>query len=333
VHDDGKVIARGRDVATLRGTAANGLLTDAPAATRELGRQAAEWGREGITSWDFGDLPEEVTIERAGIQMRAWPALIDDGRSVSMRALDSHHAAERATRAGIRRLIMLRFPDEMRYLADQLPGWQAMSLDAAAMGIDGASLRDMLLHRIIDTSFLPDGKTVRNAAAFEARISGGWHNLQDATERTCAVVGRALRARHALEEMLCDLRAPLFAEPRHEIAEHLAHLLPDTFVIDAPGEWFERLPRYLSAVQLRIEKLSNGKLARDRQLAAEIEPLWRQCLQRQDSHRRQGIDDPELELYRWMLEELRVSLFAQELGAAIRISRKRLDEQWRRVAP
>jgi ATP-dependent helicase HrpA len=115
-----------------------------------------------------------------------------------------------------------------------------------------------------------------------------------------------------------------------DIRQQLEALLPAGFLIETPWNWLQHVPRYLRAISLRITKLSGG-LPRDRQHTDTIAPRWRQHQERLAQHRQRGMDDPELAHYRWMIEELRVSLFAQELGTSIPISVQRLDKQWQRV--
>src|SRR4029078_7258098 len=103
------------------------------------------------------------------------------------------------------------------------------------------------------------------------------------------------------------------------------------FIVDTPPSWLEQYPRYLSAIELRLRKLLNAGLTRDPDASAPITPLWEQVIARRAVNRAEGIVDPELETYRWMLEELRVSLFAQELKTAVPVSAKRMEGQWEKV--
>ena len=117
-----------------------------------------------------------------------------------------------------------------------------------------------------------------------------------------------------------------------DIRGQLAALLPPGFLTATPWRWLAHYPRYLKAISLRLNKLAGG-LPRDRQNQELIASRWAAYQQRAEEHRRGGADDPELVQFRWMIEELRVSLFAQELGVSVPVSPQRLDKQWSRVAP
>jgi ATP-dependent helicase HrpA len=146
-----------------------------------------------------------------------------------------------------------------------------------------------------------------------------------------ALVSRVLASRHAIAIRLGDRPPPAWAATAADIREQLLFLLPKGFIGSTPYEQLRHLPRYLDAVVRRLEKLQNAGLARDARWMAEVAPPWRRYL---DRARQNGSDrpaDPALTTYRWMLEEFRVSIFAQELGTASPVSARRLDEQWAKV--
>jgi ATP-dependent helicase HrpA len=111
----------------------------------------------------------------------------------------------------------------------------------------------------------------------------------------------------------------------------LAHLVYKGFIARIPWEHLQHLPRYVRGVVIRLKKLTNAGLARDQASMEVVTPLWEQYLRRLEKHRKQGVKDPELLVYRWMIEELRVSLFAQELKTSIPISVQRVEKQWEKV--
>ena len=117
-----------------------------------------------------------------------------------------------------------------------------------------------------------------------------------------------------------------------DIREQLSRLVRPRFLVETPWEWLQHYPRYLAAMRLRLDKLAGPGLARDQRNFQQLEPFWRNYLDRSETHAEQGTSDAELERFGWMLEELRVSLFAQELGTAITVSAKRLEQQWSKVS-
>jgi ATP-dependent helicase HrpA len=122
--------------------------------------------------------------------------------------------------------------------------------------------------------------------------------------------------------------APAWRDAFVDIRRQLQLALPRGFVIKTPSHWLPHLPRFVRAIRVRLEKLRDSGLNRDLAGLVQIGPMFQQYLERQSEHERAGVVDPELEKYRWMLEELRVSLFAQELKTSIPISVQRLDRQW-----
>jgi ATP-dependent helicase HrpA len=115
-----------------------------------------------------------------------------------------------------------------------------------------------------------------------------------------------------------------------DVEEQLHELIYPGFLLGTPPEWLPHLPRYLQAVERRLQRLEHDP-ARDRQPANQIGPFWERCRRRLETARGNGAIDPRFEEYRWMVEEYRVSLFAQELGTAKPVSEKRLERLWSEI--
>ena len=124
---------------------------------------------------------------------------------------------------------------------------------------------------------------------------------------------------------------PLLEQSVQEMRQHLNELIYNGFIADTPPQWLPHYPRFLKAIEIRLRKLGSAGLVRDQNASAQIAPLWRQYQERRRENEQREIVDPELEQYRWMLEELRVSLFAQELKTSMPISVKRLEAQWAKL--
>ena len=172
---------------------------------------------------------------------------------------------------------------------------------------------------------------IRTQAEFVRVAEEGWRRLNTATKEVCEVVGRTLAEYQPLQQKLGESFAPMLHPAIRDMKEQLGHLVYKGFIVRIPWEWMQHLPRYIEAVAVRLKKLTNAGLARDEQVMETIVPLWKQYLARLEKHRRDGVRDPELMVYRWMIEELRVSLFAQELRTAIPISAQRAERQWEKV--
>jgi ATP-dependent helicase HrpA len=293
--------------------------------------EESPYHRDNLARWDFGDLPASVEVKRAGMTLRGYPALIDHGGVVSMRLLDSPEAAATAHRRGVRRLFMLQLDKEMRHLAQTLPEFARMALYYKPIGTTD-ELREDLMSAIADRAFGDDGD-IRTQSAFTDRAGVAWKQLAVAKTEVSQIAMQTLGEHHALTLKLSSPLPPLWAAAANDVRQQLAHLVPRRFVTRTPPQWLVHLPRFLKAAHVRLNKLGDAGHVRDAQRSAEIAPLWNQYVARRERHAAEGVIDPALEQYRWMLEELRVSLFAQELKTSIPVSAKRLEAQWQLVKP
>lgn len=326
VDDAGRQIAMGRDLNAIR---------------RRLGLQARasfaaspppEYHRDGLTRWNFGDLPERIELHQQGTTLNGYPALIEAGNSVSLRLFDLPDAAEEAMRGGLRRLFMLQVNHELEYLERSLPDLDRLCLYYSTIGRCD-DLKDDLLIAIANHAFFGSDSParIRTRDAFAARAEAGWRNLPAAGAEAADLIGQTLEAYHAVDLALSQEFPPLWTDSIRDMEDQVAHLVYRGFIVRTPFQWLRQLPRYLRGLDLRFQKLADAGLTRDVQALHEIQPLWSQYKSMAARHREQGIHDPALEQYRWMLEELRISLFAQELKSLAPVSSRRLTEIWELV--
>jgi ATP-dependent helicase HrpA len=160
----------------------------------------------------------------------------------------------------------------------------------------------------------------------------GRRNILPAVQEVTKLVQALFEAYHELRLTLEQPRPATWKYALDDLHQQLAELLPDGFLTATPWDWLQHHPRYLKAMNLRLKKIATSGIPRDRQSHDQIYPRWEALQQRTADHRRRAVDDPELAHFRWMLEELRVSLFAQELGTSLPVSPQRLDKQWNKVA-
>jgi ATP-dependent helicase HrpA len=321
---EGKAVAEARDLGQLR---------------EELGESAElglkdisdpRFAREGLTTWDFDELPESVEIQRRGLSLRAFPALVDRGQRVSLQLADSADRAARETRAGLRRLFALAAARELKAQTAWLPGLDQWRLYAATLP-DAGRLAEQLADLIADRAFLADQPLPRTQAEFEAQLRRGRNRIAAAVQDVTNLAGPLLEAYHQARVALEQTVAPRFQYAVVDIRSQLDHLVSGGFLTLTPWEWLLHYPRYLRAIRQRLEKLTSDGLLRDQRSCGLLARRLRAYEQRVESHRQQDLVDPELLHYRWMLEEYRVSLFAQKLGTSLTVSEKRLDEQWDKV--
>jgi len=282
------------------------------------------------TRWDFGALPELLEVRRGGQTLIGFPALVDDGDAVRVEVFDEPDVAQARHREGLRRLCALQIRDALKYLEKNIPGLQAMG--AAYLGVDkdrGGGTLDELRAQLIDLSldraFLQDPLPT-DAAAFERRVADGRGRLNLIAAEIARSAGAVLAEFAAAQRKLKDARPP--ADVAADIAQQLQRLVGRRFLTDTPYAQLQHLPRYLKAVQLRLDKLRNDP-ARDAARLAELRPqeqrFWRLVAERK------GVQDARLQELRWLLEELRVSFFAQELRTPQPVSLKRLDKCWAQI--
>jgi len=159
---------------------------------------------------------------------------------------------------------------------------------------------------------------------YELRMAAGRrHRLLELGREVAELAGRILAAYQKVALLVAKIPSgPMLKD----VQDQLANLMGPHFVTETPNQWLIHFPRFLRAIEVRL-----GKQGRDAEKLAEIAPFWQAFLERSKKHREQHIHDPELETYRWMIEELRVSLFAQELKTSIPVSVKRLEKQWEKV--
>src|SRR4051812_28295594 len=316
VDAGGKQLAMGRDLDALR----KQLGVQVRSTFSELSHP--KYTREEVVAWDFGDLPQSVEVSRHGMKLMAYPALAAENGRVSLKLFDSPQEARLSHLGGLRKLLTHELRDEIKYLANNLPDIQQMCLHYATLG-PCQQLKDDLVGETINRSFLFDAN-VRTAMEYELRKTAGRrHRLLEVGREVSELAGRILPA----DQRGAGVLAELPAAPRAQDGEgELGPLKTPHFVTDTPNEWLIHFPRYLKALEVRL-----GKPGKDPEKLAEINPLWQGYLERSKRHREQHMHDPELEVYRWMIEELRVSLFAQELKTSIPVSVKRLERQWDKV--
>ena len=323
VDERGEEIASGRDVARLQAK----LADRARAALAAMPEH--EFNRTELTDWDFGDLPRTVEMKRAGATVVGHPALADENGVATLRLFDDRDAAERSHRFGLRRLFRAHFNREFRAQGRILPGFDQMAVAFAPIG-SAEALRESILLRVAERAFLPDNALVRERAEWERRLDFGWNRLEGSAREVCGVVAQLLAQRQAVAQAL-ETPAPAERAPaRADITRQLANLTPPGFLATAPWSALSRYPVYFAAMRERLSRLA-GAERRDAELQAQVRPFEDAMIRKAQEHAQRGIVDPELERLRWMIEEFRVSLWAQKLGTAESVSGPRLEKQWAKV--
>jgi ATP-dependent helicase HrpA len=318
VDEHGRQIAMGRNLAQLRAD----LGEAAGERFAELAQGQAP--SEKVTGWEFGDIEEVAEIRRGSQTLIGYPALVDRGDAVSLEVYDSASKAREAHRAGLRRLFMLQLKEQARYVEKSLPGLQAMAMQFTAFGA-ADELRAQLVAASFDRACMQD-PLPRTRAEFERRRDDARSRVTLLAHEIARLAGTILGEHAALQKKLQQM-SKAFATQCRDVQDAAARLLSKGFIEHTPYERLQHFPRYLKAMALRLDKL-RAEPQRDARLAAELAPLHAQWQREQQKQARSGEPDAKLDQFRWLLEELRVQLFAQELKTPVPVSVKRLTKMW-----
>ncbi|MFN3296697.1 DUF3418 domain-containing protein, partial [Caldimonas sp.] len=276
------------------------------------------------TDWTFGELPELMELQRGSQSLVGFPALIDKGSHVEIEVFDEPEVAAVRHRVGLRRLVALQIREPLKYLEKNIPDLQKMAVAYMSLGTSD-ELREQIIEVALDRAFLHD-PLPQNEAAFRARIEQGRPRLNLIAQEVARLAGMVLAEYQAALRKLKDSRPP--KEVADDLAGQLQRLMGKRFLAVTPYAQLVHFPRYLKAIVMRLDKL-RGDPARDAARLAEVKPLEQRYQRRLAELKGQG--DARLEEFRWLLEELRVSLFAQELRTPQPVSVKRLEKAWAQV--
>ena len=318
IDDGGQELAGGRKLHELQ---------------QQLGQAAAvtfrdntqEFERDNVTVWDIGTLPESIKFARGKQQLTGYLGLQKekDGR-IALRLFDTTEAAEQAHRQGVIELMKLQLKEQVKDLNKGIQGFTQAAMLLKHINAD--TLRDDLTQAVCDRAFIGEDELPRNEKAFKEQI-------KRARSRLPAVKEALSRYLQETAAAYAELNGKLGKHPlTHLMRQRLQTLLAAGFATRTPWAQWPRLPIYLKAMTLRLEKYS-GNPARDAAREADIQELEQMWQEKTDSLIKQGLPISDgLAEFKWMIEELRVSLFAQELKTPYPVSVKRLLKEWERVA-
>ena len=296
---------------------------DAHSARLPMARPVADTA--SYTTWAFGELPELMEIRKAGQTLIGFPALIDRGTHVEIEVFDEPDLAAAKHRGGLRRLVSLSIKEPLKYLEKNIPDLQKMAVAYMPLGAL-EELRGQIIDVALERAFLVDPLPT-NEQAFKARVEEGRSRLNLIAQEVARLAGTVLADYAAATRKLKDSKPP--KDVAEDIQSQLQRLCGKRFVATTPWVQLQHLPRYLKAITLRLDKLRSDP-SRDALRLAELRPLEQRYVRKLAELK--GMTDPRLTEYRWLLEELRVSLFAQELRTPQPVSAKRLDKVWAQLS-
>ncbi len=273
------------------------------------------------TAWTFGELPELMEVRKGGTSLVGFPALIDHTDAVAIEVFDEPEVAATRHRAGLRRLFALQIRDALKYLEKNIPEQQKMAVAFMPLGTQ-EELRGQIVNVALDRAFLLDPLPT-DEAAFRQRVEEGRGRLTLIANEVARLAGAILVEYAAAARKIKDTRS--HPEAGADATQQLQRLMPAQFLERTPWPQLQHFTRYLKAITLRLDKV-RADPARDAARLAELRPqeqrYWRLVAERK------GVVDTRMQELRWLLEELRVSFFAQELRTPQPVSVKRLDKLW-----
>jgi len=307
LDDDGRQLAMDRDLAALKrehGSRTQAVLQE-------------ELDYEKHAGWTLGDLPELMEIDRGGHTLVGYPALVDAGDAVTLQVFDSPEKARELHRAGVLRLLAIAFRDRIRDLERSL-----------ARDVVLGPLKGEVIAAALARTFLQDSVPTLQAE-FARRLDEGRARFTLIAQEIARTAGGILAERAALEKKL-NAMAKGFPSQTEDVKQQMARLLGSGWLARTPWERLQHLPRYLKAASMRLDKL-RADPARDARLAGELAALEQPYRREAAARARHGELEAPFQQFGWLLEELRVSLFAQELKTPVPVSVKRLAKLWQTV--
>jgi ATP-dependent helicase HrpA len=327
IDEHGRQLGMGRNLAQLRAE----LGVQAQKTFQQLAEKDAEVAvglADEITDWDFGALPELLEIRRGGQSLVGYPALVDHGAFCSVEVFDEPDEALAQHRDGLRRLFRLQLREQVKYLEKSLATLQTTQIQAGTVPAladawDGfEDLRDQIVTAALDRTCLAE-PWPKDRAAFVARKDEARGRLTLIAQEIARLVTSIVQDAAPIARRLVQVRA--FPAVVADVEQQMARLFARRFIVNTPAVALAHYPRYLKAIAARLDKLKSDPgrdAARMNEIATLQTPFVRELAARK------GVGDARLDEFRWLLEELRVSLFAQELRTPMPVSVKRLQKVW-----
>ena len=323
IDDAGRELAIGRDWSELKkqlGQAAQlTFRSTSPDNIKQL-------EKTGLKQWDFGDLPQTLSFERDGLKVTGYPALEDNIDAVSVRLFDTETEAENNHRKGVCRLMRFELKEQIKQLEKGLPNFNQYALTFRNI-MSPDDLREDMLAAIADRAFIGEDDLPRNNADFMKLKQRARTRLPAVSE----AVARQAQAIALEYQNLLNQQAKMPATVnrlKKDVETQIQLLVYKNCFSQTPWEHLTNIPRYLKALNLRIQKQPAAP-ERDGKNAASVGIIWARWQDKtHQMHAAGSLIPPALQAYRWLIEELRVSLFAQELKTPFPVSIKRLEKTW-----
>lgn len=318
IDEKGKTLGQGRDLTALRQQFSQRVKQSLQSLDRP------EYERDGITEWDFGEINREIEVRQAGMTLKAFSAISDAGDSVSLQLVDTQAKAQALSRQGVLRLLILATGQQVKYLKKNLPGLKQISLYYSTVG-SKEHLLDDLIKAVYQRVFLSDAAIPDSHQSFDTLIAQNKGKVIEVANETADLIQQILQGYHAVAKTI-NGKVPLpWVFVYSDIKTQLERLVFEGFIAGVPWQRLTQYPRYLRAIEMRLDKIQN-QLSREKGWCVEFEQLWQRYQQLKGQAENLDVGTEQLEHLRWLIEEYRVSLYAQTLGTSEPVSAKRLEK-------
>ena len=323
IDEKGKLIKQGRDLVSLSQKLEHLASESKPLVSEENLSKV-----KNITEWNFGELRQVVSVKQAGIEMRQYPALQDHGKFVRLLTCNDNLSAESLSKIGIARLLSFRLAGVSGQFPKEIKNYQKLGLLYAPVG-QAKVLYDDFLIAAICLHFL-DGDLPRSASQFDELYKSKVGNFIETCKEFAELVYEILDAYHQVMKQLKGKINLSIAIPLSDLQQQLGCLVFNKFLQSTPFVYLKNYPRYLRACSIRFDKMARD-MANERRYVPILQEWWEQYELRRKQLDAQGLKCSNLEHFRWLLEEQRVSWYAQQLGTSETVSEKRLNKVWETV--
>ena len=333
IDTDGATLEEGRDLQSIKERLSISVGDSSELASKFSSQQESDevitheqentFGQDDVTAAALDGLIDTVEINLQGILIKAYPALVRKGKQINLRALESKKKALFETHKALRQLYINSLSEQVKHLKRSISDIQNLCLKYKDFGSCDDLKRD-IINNTIDDIFLFD--SINTEEEFNTRLDKGKSNLHDKVERWGQLITKILDEYRQIKKVIKNATMSQL-DTVTDIQTQLNFLFSDNFITTIDAEWLQQYPRYLMAINKRFEK-SKTNATRDRQLRLGFSRLWDEYVKRQATLEKQHIESEQLTHYRWMLEEYRVSLFAQEIKTKFPVSEKRLKKYW-----
>lgn len=320
LSETGKVIDQGRDPISLSNKLKHLSSNDAPV--------VAQSKQHNVQSkdWSFGEVEEKILVKQTGIELFHFPALKDERQFVHKVVCTDSLLASNLHRMGVARLLFFKLQSQFSLYKKQIKSYSNMALLFAPVGKADALYDDFLMAAIAN-HFFTDSLVPSNKTQFEDCYEANRGNFFEYIIEFSELVESILKQYHDIKKRLKGKMNLAVAMPMADLQQQLKNLIYTGFLCATPHEHLKSLPRYLQACSIRYEKMSRD-MANERRFVPILNQWWKNYEERFKKFEAQGVFDKHLEDFRWLIEEQRVSWYAQHLGTNETVSEKRLNKVW-----